>query len=49
MKDLFDEIDEERKELPRLKKISKEVQKNEIIIFINSWQFVYLYFYLLLV
>ena len=27
MKDLFDEIDEERKELPKLKKISKEVQK----------------------
>ena len=27
MKDLFDEIDEERKDLPKLKKISKEVQK----------------------
>ena len=27
MKDLFDEIDEEGKELPKLKKISKEVQK----------------------
>ena len=27
MKDLFDEIDEERKELPKLKKISNEVQK----------------------
>ena len=27
MKDLFDEIDEEREELPKLKKISKEVQK----------------------
>ena len=27
MKDLFYEIDEERKELPKLKKISKEVQK----------------------
>ena len=27
MKDLFDEIDEEREELPKLKKISNEVQK----------------------
>ena len=27
MRDLFDEIDEERKDLPRLKKISNEVQK----------------------
>ena len=27
MKDLFDEIDEERQDLPKLKKISKEVQK----------------------
>lgn len=27
MKDLFDEIDEESKDLPKLKKISKEVQK----------------------
>lgn len=27
MKDLFDEIDVERKDLPKLKKISKEVQK----------------------
>lgn len=27
MKDLFDEIDEEKKELPKLKKISKEVQR----------------------
>ena len=28
MKDLFDEIDETRKELPKLKNISNEVQKN---------------------
>ena len=27
MRDLFDEIDEEREDLPKLKKISKEVQK----------------------
>ena len=27
MKDLFDEIDEEREDLPKLKKISNEVQK----------------------
>lgn len=27
MRDLFDEIDEEREELPKLKKISKEVTK----------------------
>ena len=27
MKDLFDEIDETRKELPKLKKISNQVQK----------------------
>lgn len=30
MKDLFDEIDVERKELPKLKKISKEVQRKRI-------------------
>ncbi len=46
MKDLFDEIEEERKELPKLKKISKEVQKPRHYNFYQQlafWLFAFLF------
>lgn len=46
MKDLFDEIEEKKKELPKLKKISKEVKKNRYYNFYQQlafWLFAFLF------
>ena len=46
MKDLFDEIEETKKELPKLKKISKEVQKPRQYNFYQQlafWLFAFLF------
>lgn len=46
MKDLFDEIDQERKELPHLKNIQDEVQKPRYHNFIKNLPFGCLSFFL---
>ena len=46
MKDLFDEIEEQKKELPKLKKISSEVTKRHTYNFYQSlafWLFAFLF------
>ena len=54
MKDLFDEIDEQRQDLPKLKKISNEVQKKrnynfyqQLAVCLFIFLFILSYFHLL--